>query len=58
MSQFFREKLVLLKHYIQGECLFVVYGLCGMQTDRQALVRLKETFGRRDVMRAAHIQPT
>jgi flagellar biosynthesis GTPase FlhF len=51
------EKLALLKHYLKGECLDVVYGLGGGESAyKQALVRLKETFGRRDVMRAAHIQ--
>ncbi|EFX75868.1 hypothetical protein DAPPUDRAFT_249870 [Daphnia pulex] len=51
------EKLALLKHYHEGECLDVVYGLGGGESAyKQALVRLKETFGRRDVMRAAHIQ--
>jgi hypothetical protein len=49
--------LALLKHYLKGECLDVVYGLGGGESAyKQALVRLKETFGRRDVMRAAHIQ--
>jgi hypothetical protein len=50
------EKLALLKHYLKGECLDVVYGLGGGESAyKQALVRLKEAYGRRDVMRAAHI---
>ncbi|XP_057380669.1 uncharacterized protein LOC130703066 [Daphnia carinata] len=51
------EKLALLKLYLENECLDVVYGLGGGETAYiQALVRLKETYGRRDVMRAAHLQ--
>jgi hypothetical protein len=51
------EKLALLKRYLKDECLDVVYGLGGGETAYiQALVRLKETYGRGDVMRAAHLQ--
>jgi hypothetical protein len=51
------EKLALLKRYLKDECLDVVYGLGGGESAYiQALVRLKETYGRRDVMRAAHLQ--
>lgn len=51
------EKLALLKRYSRGDCLDVIYGLGGGESAYvEALVRLKQTFGRRDVMRAAHIQ--
>jgi hypothetical protein len=50
------EKLALLKRYLRDECLDVVYGLGGGEAAYiQALVRLKETYGRRDVMKAAHL---
>lgn len=51
------EKLALLKRPLKEECLDVVYGLGGgEQAYIQTLVRLKESYGRRDVMRAAHVQ--
>jgi hypothetical protein len=50
------EKLALLKHHLKGECLDIVYSLGGGELAyKQALVRLKENYGRRDVLRAAHI---
>ncbi|XP_057380651.2 uncharacterized protein LOC130703047 [Daphnia carinata] len=51
------EKIALLKRYLRGDCLDVIYGLGGGEEAYiEALVRLKQTCGRRDVMRAAHIQ--
>ncbi|XP_046632671.1 uncharacterized protein LOC124312218 [Daphnia pulicaria] len=51
------EKLALLKRYLRGDCLDLVYGLGGGEPAYiEALVRLKQTCGRRDVMRAAHHQ--
>ncbi|KAI9554965.1 hypothetical protein GHT06_020249 [Daphnia sinensis] len=51
------EKFAILKRHLRGDCLDVVYGLGGGEAAYiQALVRLKENYGRRDVMRAAHIQ--
>ncbi|XP_045028164.1 uncharacterized protein LOC123471199 [Daphnia magna] len=50
------EKFAILRRHLQGDCLDVVYGLGGEAAYIQALVRLKDSFGRRDVMRAAHIQ--
>ncbi|KAI9551057.1 hypothetical protein GHT06_007663 [Daphnia sinensis] len=40
------EKLAVLKRYIRGDCLDAIH----------ALVRLKQSCGRRDAMRSAHIQ--
>jgi hypothetical protein len=51
------EKLALLKRFLRGDCLDLVYGLGGGEAAYiEALVRLKQTCGRRDVMRAAHHQ--
>ncbi|XP_057377375.1 uncharacterized protein LOC130698707 [Daphnia carinata] len=51
------EKFAILKRHLRGDCLDVVYGLGGGEAAYiQALVRLKANFGRRDVMRAAHLQ--
>ena len=51
------EKLALLKKFLRGDCLDQVYGLGGGESAYiEALVRLKQTYGRRDVMRAAHHQ--
>ena len=51
------EKLALLKRYVRGDCLDIIYGLGGGESAYiEALVRLKQSCGRRDVMRAAHIQ--
>lgn len=49
------EKLALLKRYLRGDCLDLIYGLGGGESAYiEALVRLKQNCGRRDVMRAAH----
>lgn len=46
------KKLALLKRYLRDKCLDVVYGLGGGETACiQALVRLKESCSRRDVMK-------
>jgi hypothetical protein len=51
------EKLALLKKLLRGDCLDQVYGLGGGESAYiEALVRFKQTYGRRDVMRAAHHQ--
>ncbi|KAI9549791.1 hypothetical protein GHT06_006355 [Daphnia sinensis] len=51
------EKLAVLKRYLRGSCLDVIYGLGGGEPAyMEALTRLKQTCGRRDVMRAAHLQ--
>ncbi|KZS10472.1 Uncharacterized protein APZ42_025068 [Daphnia magna] len=51
------EKLTLLKRFLRGDCLDLVYGLGGGESAYiEALVRLKQTCSRRDVMRAAHHQ--
>lgn len=51
------EKLALLKRYVRGDCQDIIYGLGGGEPAYiEALVRLKQTCGRRDVMRAAHVQ--
>ncbi|XP_045023365.1 uncharacterized protein LOC123467557 [Daphnia magna] len=51
------EKLALLKRHLKGDCLDFVHGLGGGEEAYiEALVRLKPSCGRRDVMRAAHIQ--
>lgn len=48
------EKLAILN---KGECANIVYSLGGgEEAYGEALVRLNETYGRRDVMRAAHLQ--
>ncbi|KAK4007579.1 hypothetical protein OUZ56_012737 [Daphnia magna] len=50
------EKLALIKRYLRGNCLDVIYGLGGRERAyMEALTRLKQTCGRRDVMRAAHL---
>ncbi|KZS07326.1 Uncharacterized protein APZ42_028974 [Daphnia magna] len=49
-------KLAILKRYLRGECAGIVHGLGGGETAYlEALTRLKETYGKRDVMRAALI---
>ena len=51
------EKLAILKRNLRGDCLNVVYSLGGGEDAyMEALFRLKQTYGRRDVMRAAHLQ--
>ena len=51
------EKLALLKRHLRGDCLDVVHGLGGGEGAYiEALIRLKKSCGRRDVMRAAHLQ--
>ena len=51
------EKLALLHRYVREDCLDVIHGLGGGEGAYiEAKVRLKESCGRRDVMRAAHIQ--
>ncbi|KZS20667.1 Uncharacterized protein APZ42_012603 [Daphnia magna] len=51
------ERLALLKRYLRGNCLDVIYGLGGGEPAyMEALTRLKQTCGRRDVLRAAHLQ--
>ena len=51
------EKLAILKRNLRGDGLNIVYGLGGGENAyKESLLRLKETFGRRDVMRAAHQQ--
>lgn len=51
------EKLALLKRHLKGDCLDFVHGLGGGEEAYiEALVRLKQSCGRRDVMRAAHVQ--
>ena len=51
------EKLAILRRHLRGECADVVHGLGGGETAYiEALTRLKETYGRRDVMRSAILQ--
>ncbi|XP_045027713.1 uncharacterized protein LOC116922554 [Daphnia magna] len=51
------EKLALLKRHLKGDCSDLVHGLGGGEAAyKEALVRLKQSCGRRDVMRAAHLQ--
>ncbi|XP_057366947.1 uncharacterized protein LOC130687793 [Daphnia carinata] len=51
------EKLALLKRHLRGDCADIVHGLGGGEAAYiEALTRLKQTCGRRDVMRAAHLQ--
>ncbi|XP_057378039.1 uncharacterized protein LOC130700052 [Daphnia carinata] len=51
------EKLALLKRSLRGDCVDIVHGLGGGEAAYiEALVRLKQNCGRRDVMRAAHFQ--
>ena len=51
------EKLALLKRGLKGPCQGIVYGLGGGdEAYKEALIRLKETCGRRDVMRTVHIK--
>ena len=50
------EKLALLKRSLKGPCQDIVYGLGGGdEAYKEALIRLKVTCGRRDVMRTVHI---
>ncbi|KZS08408.1 Uncharacterized protein APZ42_027611 [Daphnia magna] len=50
------EKLAILKRHLRKECADMVHGLGGGETAYvEALTRLKETYGRRDVMRTALI---
>ncbi|EFX65163.1 LOW QUALITY PROTEIN: hypothetical protein DAPPUDRAFT_265126 [Daphnia pulex] len=51
------EKLAILKRHLKGDCLDLVQGLGGGEPAYiEALVRLKQSCGRRDVMRAATLQ--
>ena len=51
------EKLAILKRNLRGDGLNIVYGLGGGENAyKESLLRLKETVGSRDVMRAAHQQ--
>ena len=51
------EKLAILKRFLRGDCLDAIQGLGGGEAAyMEALVRLKQFCGRRDVMRSAHIQ--
>ena len=51
------EKLALLKRSLKGSCQDIVYGLGGgEEAYKEALIRLKETCGRRVVMRTVHIK--
>jgi hypothetical protein len=51
------EKLAILKRHLKGDCANLVHGLGGGEPAYiEALVRLKQSCGRRDVMRATHIQ--
>ena len=50
------EKMAILRSKLDGDCADVVYGLGGGEDAyKEALRRLKAEYGRRDVMRAAHI---
>ncbi len=51
------EKLAILTSHLSDECRVIIYG-CGGDEEcyKIALQRLKETYGRRDVMRAIHFQ--
>ena len=51
------EKLAILKRSLNGDCLYIVHGFSGGEAAyKEALIRLKQTCGRRDVMRAVHLQ--
>lgn len=51
------EKLAILKRYLKGDCLDLVQGLGGGEPAYiEALVRLKQSWGRRNVMQAATLQ--
>ncbi|KAI9557162.1 hypothetical protein GHT06_016969 [Daphnia sinensis] len=53
------EKLAILKSHLRGDVLDVVYGLGGGGGEAayaEALGRLKENYGRKDIMRAALMQ--
>lgn len=51
------ENLAILRRHLRGDCADIVYGLGGGDSAYiEALCRLKETYGRRDVMRAAILQ--
>jgi hypothetical protein len=50
-----REKLALLHRYVRGDCLDVIYGLGGGEGAYiEALIHIKESCCRLDVMRATH----
>lgn len=50
------EKQAILKRSLKGECVDLVYGLGGgEEAYKEALRRLRLDYGRRDVMRAAHL---
>ena len=51
------EKLAILKTKLRGDCLDLVTGLGGGERAyKEALNRLKENYGNRGVIRAAHLQ--
>ena len=51
------EKLAILTKHLSTDCRIVVYGSAGdEEAYKCALQRLKATYGRRDVMRAVHLQ--
>ena len=51
------EKLSLLKKSLRGDCAHVVHGLGGGEAAyKEALKRLKEEYGNREVMKAAYLQ--
>ncbi|XP_046452741.1 uncharacterized protein LOC124200515 [Daphnia pulex] len=51
------EKLAILRRNLQGDCQDFVYGLGGGEPAyKEVLHHLKQDCGRRDVMRAAHMQ--
>ncbi|XP_057379669.1 uncharacterized protein LOC130701908 [Daphnia carinata] len=51
------EKLTILKGHLTGECQMTVKTLGGGEPAyKEALKRLKQSFGRRDVLRVAHLQ--
>ncbi|KZS06598.1 Uncharacterized protein APZ42_029932 [Daphnia magna] len=51
------KKLAILQRHLRGDVLDMVYGLGGSQSVyAEALGRLKENYGKRDVMRAALMQ--
>lgn len=57
MGKFPGKKLATLKRHLKGDCANLVHGLGGGELAYiKALVRLKQSCGRRDVMRATHIQ--
>ena len=51
------EKLAILTSHLSDECRVIIYGCGGDEESYKiALQRLKQTYGRRDVMRAIHFQ--